>query len=79
MTKSNNNDLDERDDENNGKYACYAFSVETYICIAEQYKDNLNEGGVRIFMPDDDCDSEDPGNEWEYVSDVFTLLLSFDF
>ncbi len=29
--------------------------------------DNPNEGGVRIFMPDDDCDSEDPGDEWEYV------------
>ena len=34
---------------------------------AEYYKDNPNEGGVRIFMPDDDCDSEYPGNEWEYV------------
>ncbi len=67
MTKSYNDDLDKRDDENNGKYAYYAFSVETYLCIAEYYKDNSNEGGVRIFMPDDDCDSEDPGNEWEYV------------
>ena len=38
-----------------------------YFFIAEYYKDNLNEGGVRIFMTDDDCDSEDPGNEWEYV------------
>ncbi len=45
----------------------YAFSAETYLCIAEYYKDHPNEGGVRIFMPDDDCDSEDPGNEWEYV------------
>ncbi len=67
VTKSYNDDLDERDDENNGKYAYYAFSVETYLCIAEYYKDNWNEGGVRIFMPDDDCDIEDPGNEWEYV------------
>ncbi len=56
MTKSYNGDLDKRDDENDGKYA-----------IAEYYKDHPNEGGVRIFMPDDDCDSEDPGNEWEYV------------
>jgi hypothetical protein len=67
VTKSYNDDLDERDDENNGKYAYYAFSAETYLCIAEYYKDHPNEGGVRIFMPDDDCDSEDPGNEWEYV------------
>ncbi len=67
VTKSYNDDLDERDDENNGKYAYYAFSAETYLCIAEYYKDHLNEGGVRIFMPDDDCDSEDPGDEWEYV------------
>ncbi len=67
MTKSYNDDLDKRDDENQGKYAYYAFSAETYLCIAEYYKDNPNEGGVRIFMPDDDCDSEDPGNEWEYV------------
>ncbi len=67
MTKSYNYDLDERDDGNDGKYAYYAFSTETYLCIADYYKDHLNEGGVRIFMPDDDCDSEDPGNEWEYV------------
>ncbi len=67
VTKSYNDDLDERDDENNGKYAYYAFSKETYLCIAEYYKDHQNEGGVRIFMQDDDCDSEDPGNEREYV------------
>ncbi len=67
MTKSYNDNLDKRDDENQGKYAYYAFSAETYLCIAEYYKDNPNEGGVRIFMPDDECDSEDPGDEWEYV------------
>ncbi len=67
VTKSYNDDSDKRDDENDGKYAYYAFSVETYLCIAEYYKDNPNEGCVRIFMPDDDCDSEDPGNEWKYV------------
>ncbi len=67
MTKSYNDDLDEREDENDGKYAYYAFSAETYLCIAEYYKDNQNEGGVRIFMPDVNCDSEDPGDEWEYV------------
>jgi hypothetical protein len=67
VTKSYNDNLDKRDDENDGNYAYYAFSVETYLCIAENYKDNPNEGGVRTFMPDDDCDSEDPGNEWEYV------------
>jgi hypothetical protein len=67
VTKSYNDNLDKRDDENDGKYAYYAFSAETYLCIAEYYKDNPNEGGVRISMPDDDCDSKDPGNEWEYV------------
>ncbi len=67
MTKSYNDDLDERDDENNGKYAYYACSAETYLCIAEYYKDHSNEGVVRFFMPNDDYDSEDPGNEWEYV------------
>ncbi len=67
MTKSYNDDLDKRDDEDDGKYAYYAFSAETYLCIAEYYKDHPNEGGVRFFMPDDDCDSEDTGNEWEYV------------
>jgi hypothetical protein len=66
-TTSYNDNLDERDDENDGKYAYYAFSAGTYLCIAEYYKDHPNEGGVRIFMPDDDCDSEDPGNEWEYM------------
>jgi hypothetical protein len=59
--------LDKSAFENNGKYAYYAFSAETYLCIAEYYKDNPNEGSVRILMPDDDCESEDPGNEWEYV------------
>jgi hypothetical protein len=63
VTKSYNDDLVKRDDENDGKYAYYAFSAETYLWIAEYYKDHPNEGGVRIFMPDDDCDSEDPGNE----------------
>ncbi len=67
VTKSYNDDSDKRDDENNGKYAYYAFSAKTYLCIAGYYKDHPNEGGVRIFMLDDDCDSEDPGNEWEYV------------
>jgi hypothetical protein len=67
VTKSYNDNLDERDDESDGKYAYYAFSAETYLCIAEYYKDNPNEGCVRIFMTDDDCDSEDPGDEWEYV------------
>jgi hypothetical protein len=65
MTKSYNDNVDKRDDENKGNYAYYAFSAETYLCIAEYY--NPNEGGIRIFMPDNDCDSEDPGNEWEYV------------
>jgi hypothetical protein len=63
VMKSYNDDLDKRDDENQGKYAYYAFSAETYLCIAEYYKDNPNEGSVRIFMLDDDCDSEDQGNE----------------
>ncbi len=67
MTKSYNDDLGKDHEENDGKYAYYAFSAETYLCIAEYYNVNLNEVGVRIFMPDDDCDSEDPGNEWEYV------------
>jgi hypothetical protein len=67
VKKTYNDDMNERDDENDGKYAYYAFSVETYLCIAEYYKDHPNEGGVRIFMLDDDCDSEDPGDEWEYV------------
>jgi len=67
VTKSYNDNLGVDHEENDGKYAYYAFSAETYICIAENYKDNPNEGGVRIFMTDDDCDSEDPGNEWEYV------------
>ncbi len=67
MTKSYNDNLGKDHEENNGKYAYYAFSAVTYLCIAEYYKDNPNEGGVRIFMMDDDCDSENPGNEWEYV------------
>ncbi len=67
VTKSYNDDLDKRNDENDRKYAYYAFSAEIYLSIAEYYKDNPNEGGVRIFMLDDDCDSEDPGNKWEYV------------
>jgi hypothetical protein len=67
VTKSYNDNLGKDHEKNNGKYAYYAFSAEIYQCIAEYYKDNSNEGDVRIFMPDDDCDSEDPGNEWEYV------------
>jgi hypothetical protein len=67
VPKSYNDDLGKDHEENDGKYAYYAFSAETYVCIAEYYKDNQNERSVRIFMPDDDCDSEDPGDEWEYV------------
>ena len=67
VTISYNDDLDKRNDQNQGKYTYYAFSAETYLWIAEYYKDNPNEGSVRIFMPDDDCDSEDPGDEWKYV------------
>ena len=59
--------MGEDHEENNGKYAFYAFSAVTYLCIAEYYKDNPNEGGVRIFMLDDDCDSEDDGDKWDYV------------
>jgi hypothetical protein len=67
VTKSYNDDLGKDHDEKDGKYAYYAFSAETYLCIAEYYKDNPNESGVGIFMTDDDCDSDNPGNEWEYV------------
>ncbi len=67
VTKSYNDNLGKDHEENNGKHAYCAFSAETYLCITEYYKDNPNEGGVRVFILDDDCDSEDPGNEWEYV------------
>jgi hypothetical protein len=67
VTKSYNEDLDDRDDENCDKFEFYAFSAKTYLCIAEYYKDHPNEDGVRIFTTDDDCDSDEGGDQWEYV------------
>jgi hypothetical protein len=67
VTKSYDDNFEERDDENKGKYAYYAFTPDAYLCFTEYYKNNPKDGGVQCFMPEDDCDSKDPGDEWEWI------------
>ena len=43
----------------------------TYACIAEYYKNQsgINRDGVMCYKPGDDCDSDEPGDEWEWVGE----------
>jgi hypothetical protein len=42
----------------------------TYACIAEYCKNVPGLDGVVCYQPEDDCDSDKAGDEWEWVGKV---------
>jgi hypothetical protein len=63
VTKLYDSDEDNDDEVNRDNIEYYAFSKETYACIAEYYKNNpMNDDDVKCYRPEDDCDSDDPGH-----------------
>jgi hypothetical protein len=47
----------------------------TYACIAEYYKNVPGLDGVVCYQPEDDCDSDEAGDEWEWVGEGKAGLL----
>jgi hypothetical protein len=53
--------------DNRDKHEYWVLNNETLACIAEYFKNDPGRDGVQFYWPEDDCDSEDPGDEWEWV------------
>jgi hypothetical protein len=47
----------------------------TYACIAEYYKNVPGLDRVVCYQPEDDCDSDEVGDEWEWVGEGKAGLL----
>jgi hypothetical protein len=47
----------------------------TYACIAEYCKNVPGYGGVVCYQPEDDCDGDEVGGEWEWVGEGKAGLL----
>jgi hypothetical protein len=71
VTIKYDNDKDESHQDNLEEYDVWEINEMTYACIAEYYKNQsgINGDGVMCYKPDDDCDSDGPGDEWEWVGE----------
>ncbi len=45
----------------------WVLNNEMFACIVEYYKNDPGRDGVKCYWPEDDCDSEDPWDKWEWV------------
>ena len=71
MTIEYDNDNNESHLDNLEEYNIWKINEMTYVCIAEYYKNQsgINGDGVMCYKPDDDCNSDEPGDEWEGVGE----------
>jgi len=67
VTNSYDHDKDENHPDNRDEYENWEINSMTYACIAEYYKNDPECDGVVCYQPDDDCGSDEPGDEWEWV------------
>mgnify|MGYP006166535661 FL=1 len=61
--------------DNLDEFDTWEINPMTYACIAEYYKNVPGLDGVVCYQPEDDCDSDEAGDEWEWVGEGKTGLL----
>ena len=61
--------------DNSDEYDTWEINPMTYACIAEYYKNVPGDDGVVCYQPEDDCDSDEAGDEWEWVGEGKAGLL----
>ena len=52
---------------NRDKFDYWGLNNETLACIAKHYRNDPGRDGVKCYWQEDDCDSENRGDEWELV------------
>ena len=75
VTNKYDHDKDENHPDNRIEYKNWEINSMTYVCIVEYYKNDPGYNGVVCYQPEDDCDSDEPGNEWEWVGKGKAELL----
>jgi hypothetical protein len=66
VTNKYNDEKDEDHPENREEYDTWEINEMKYACSAEYYKNYPGcDGVVCYYQPEDDCDSDEPGDEWE--------------
>ena len=60
---------------NREEYDTWAINEMSYAYIAEYIKNDPGCDGVVCYQPEDDCDSDEAGDEWEWVSEGKAGLL----
>ena len=76
LTMMYNDTKPEYHPNNRDKFEYWVLNNETLACIAEYYKNDPGRDGVKCYWPEDDCDSEDPGDEWEWRSRINWVMSS---
>ena len=71
VTIKYDNDKDESHPDNLEEYHVWEINEMTYARIVEYYKNQsgINGDGVMCYKPNDNCDSDEPGDEWEWVGE----------
>ena len=75
VTNKYDDEKDEDHPDNREEYDTWEINEMMYACIAEYYKNVPGKDGVVCYQPEDDCDSDVPGDEWEWVGDGKAGLL----
>jgi hypothetical protein len=70
VTNKYDDEKDEDQPDNREEYENWEINPMTYACIAEYYKNVPGLDGVVCYQPEDDCDSDEAGDEWEWVGKV---------
>ena len=65
VTNKYSDEKDEDHLDNREEYDTWEINEMTYACIVEYYKNAPGLDGVVCYQPEDDCDSDEPGVEWE--------------
>ena len=69
VTNKYDDEKDEDHPNNREEYDTWEINEMTYACIAEDYKNDPGCDGVVCYQREDDCDSDEAGDEWEWVGE----------
>jgi hypothetical protein len=69
VTNKYDDEIDENHLDNREEYDHWEINQMTYACIAEYYNNDPGCDGVVCYQPKDDCDGDEPGDEWEWVGE----------
>ncbi len=75
VTNKYDDEKDEDHPDNWRENDTWEINPVTYACIAEYYKNVPGLDRVVCYQPEDDCDSDEAGDEWEWVGEGKAGLL----